>query len=259
MEQVLSTLNDRFFAIRDLSTKPDSFTSPGVHETVLELLKNEKTGRMLDAGAGEGDLTRRLIQMGFDVEACDLLPEQFKLANRECKKVDFNKALPYSNGSFDFIVCVEVIEHLRNPWHLISEFKRILKKKGKLIITTPNILSVLSRLRFLFTGEYANFIYDDLWKEIDNNTNLHGHINPITFVELEYILLKNGLRLEKIGSEYRSGKLPYTDSGLLNRCIAMVAYPFIKAFMRKHYGKNSLLNSDELLNGEILIVKAAKQ
>ncbi len=51
---------------------------------------------------------------------------------------DINNKLPFKNNEFDLIWCSEVIEHLINPTETISEFHRILKNNGKMIITTPN-------------------------------------------------------------------------------------------------------------------------
>jgi len=167
---------------RALSDEPKPDTAQGVHDTLHELLKNERPGKVLDAGAGEGALTRRLIQMTFGVEACDLNPERFKLTAKECRKVDLNEALPYSDESFDFVVCVETIEHLRDPWHAVSEFRRVLKKNGVLIITMPNILCIPSRLLFLFVGEYSYFSHKRLWEEaIDTYHKLDKHVNPPWF------------------------------------------------------------------------------
>ena len=56
----------------------------------------------------------------------------------ECIPVDINYKLPFKNNEFDLIWCSEVIEHLINPTETISEFHRILKNNGEMIITTPN-------------------------------------------------------------------------------------------------------------------------
>ncbi|MCG7848457.1 MAG: class I SAM-dependent methyltransferase, partial [ANME-2 cluster archaeon] len=108
------------------------------------MLDNEKKGRLLDAPAGEGALCKKLKNKEFDVYACDIDPSQFKLKDIECMKVDLNEPLPlpYQSSSFDYITCVEGLEHIENPWNVIREFSRVLKKGGKLIITTPNVASL---------------------------------------------------------------------------------------------------------------------
>jgi len=135
--------------------KPD--TVKNVHEVVLKLLENETVGKILDVGAGEGALALKLMLRGFDVEPCDLNTARFKIASVPCKEVDLNDGLPYLKDSFDFVACVEVIEHLHDPWIAASEFSRVLKKNGTLIITTPNIMTVASRRQFLLQGEFPHF------------------------------------------------------------------------------------------------------
>ena len=43
------------------------------------------------------------------------------------------------------VVAVEVIEHFENPWHFLREINRVLKKEGKLYLTTPNVHSLHQR------------------------------------------------------------------------------------------------------------------
>lgn len=234
-------------------SKPD--TAKNVHQTVLDLLKGDKPGKILDAAAGEGALTIALMQLGFSVEACDLNPNRFKIGNLKCRKIDLNKSLLYQDESFDFVVCVEVLEHLHDPWFVISEFNRVLKNHGKLIITTPNILSIYSRLLFFFYGDYHHFSNKELHKEPkDLYHELDKHINPISFPELTHILHRKDFCLEKIATNmYQNRELSHRY-----RLILMGAYPFIKVRMNRRYGPNSLLCSNELLFGDILILKAEK-
>jgi glycosyltransferase involved in cell wall biosynthesis/SAM-dependent methyltransferase len=50
---------------------------------------------------------------------------------------------PYSDASFDTVVCGELIEHLfQDPMYLMSEVNRILRNNGHLVLTTPNIASL---------------------------------------------------------------------------------------------------------------------
>jgi 2-polyprenyl-3-methyl-5-hydroxy-6-metoxy-1,4-benzoquinol methylase len=234
--------------------KPEPRTASNVHETVLRLLEYESRGRMLDAGTGEGALALRMIEMGFNVEACDLNTEMFKLQTIASKKVDLNKALPYPDNSFDFCVCVETIEHLHDAWHIISELNRVLKRNGKLIVTTPNIHSILSRLRFLFYGEHSFFTYKEFAeKPIDTYHGLDKHINPVSFPELEHILSENKMELEEVATNM------YVHQELsMKGLLAALTYPIIKTFMVVHFGRKTFLTRDELICGQILILKARK-
>jgi SAM-dependent methyltransferase len=225
-------------------------TAPGVHETVLSFLRCEEPGRILDAAAGEGALSKQLVQMGFNVEACDINPTQYKLTDIKCRRVDLNQPLPYPSEYFDSVVCVEAIEHLCDPWATLAEFKRILKRNGTLVITTPNILSITSRLCFLLWGEYAYFSYGErLWQV--SRDELGKHISPLNFWQLEYALVKNNMTLESIKANRPTPRK-------LSLIPALILGPLIRAVTRWHFKQeiSTLLNSDALFHGEILVLKA---
>lgn len=70
----------------------------------------------------------------------------------EFKTCDLNSEnIPWEDQTFDVIVCSEVIEHIFNTDHLVVELHRILKKDGILIISTPNLASLVNRI-FLLLG-----------------------------------------------------------------------------------------------------------
>lgn len=240
---------------------------PNLHKVVLRLLENEKRGKILDAPAGEGALCKELINSGFEVYACDIESSQFKLKNIECSKVDLNKRLPYEASSFDYVTCVEGIEHIENPWHLIREFSRILKKDGKLIITTPNINNLISRTLFLARGNFQYFSKSSL---------SGGHINPIFLPELKLILEKNSFNIkeitnEKEGFKRRKGERilyysAYFFYKILNIFLSFVerTHNFLNLILRKNKKLTSFdnfeyLSHKELLEGSNIIIKAVKK
>jgi len=64
---------------------------------------------------------------------------------------------PFPNSSFDVVLLCEVLEHLQNdPIRVLLEIKRVLKRRGRLILTTPNVARLENLLR-LTAGEN---IYD---------------------------------------------------------------------------------------------------
>jgi 2-polyprenyl-3-methyl-5-hydroxy-6-metoxy-1,4-benzoquinol methylase len=128
---------------------------PGLHEFILEYaIRNVKTqGRVLDLGAWSGAMAERLKNAGFQMVAADVQKEAFKapveFVQIDLNEPDFHKRL---SGDFDFITCIEVIEHLESPIGLLENIRSLLKTGGLALITTPNLQNVATRLKFLTAG-----------------------------------------------------------------------------------------------------------
>lgn len=159
-----------------------------LHCKFMEMMSG-KSGKVLDAGAGTGEISKALSDMGFGVTSCDIAPRYFKY--RKCAKVDLNSPMPFRSSFFDHVVCAEVIEHLENPHNLLREFNRVIKNGGTLVISTPNIANVFSRVKFLITGKF--FCFSD--KE-----RILGHLNPVAWWEMEDAFQMHGFRLDRRAS-----------------------------------------------------------
>lgn len=238
---------------------------PGVHEKVFLFLINEPRGKVLDAPAGSGALSRKLKNAGFNVIAADLNPDTFKATEVQFQKVDLNNDLPFPDNFFNYIVCVEGIEHLENPFHLLREFGRILRKGDKLIITTPNVLNIHYRLRYLFLG-YADWLYGRILKQTPSDTYqfLSQHINPIDFIKLKYILKENSFIIEGIFTNrnvlpYPGGKAHLKPFAILALFLSTILVKlFVKLFKYNDPVVRELMQK-EILFGETLILKARKE
>lgn len=68
-----------------------------------------------------------------------------------------NEDLPWNSQSFNGCMAIEVLEHLFDPVHALSELNRILLPKGKIVITVPNIGYYYYRYYHLFSGEVSDF------------------------------------------------------------------------------------------------------
>src|SRR5215204_2208832 len=119
-----------------------------IYDTVEKILESEARGRLLDVPAGEGALAVRLREMGFDVSCCDLYPQIFKVEGIDIKGGDLDREVPYQDGEFDQVICVEGLEHIENPANAIREFARVLKSGGSLVISVPNIMNIEERLKW---------------------------------------------------------------------------------------------------------------
>src|ERR1700694_5387778 len=101
-----------------------------VHDKVVSILQQLPRGKLLEVPAGEGALAASLDKIGFAVQGCDLYPEMFRLPNIEIRRGDLSGSLPYSDRTFEYVTCVEGLEHIENPQQAVREFARVLRLGG---------------------------------------------------------------------------------------------------------------------------------
>ncbi len=244
--------------------KPDMIkplAHEAVHTTVVRILEGLPPGTLLDVPAGEGALAVHLLRLGYDVRCCDLHPEIFKLREVEIKRGDLSQAQPYDDASFDYITCVEGLEHIENPHQAIREFGRLLRPRGQLILSIPNTLNIEERLKWLFYGYTSHFkpLSRDFLKSLDadliGREEVALHINPIAYPGLRHMLEKNGfeiLRLYRDKPKKNSwAYLPLVGSiRLLTR--------FQSAQRKRERWAVELQSNEVLLGGNTLIIHAVK-
>ena len=165
----------------------------GVHEKVADFInkKFDKDDKILILGAGAGAFDERIIDMGYsDITAIEFRSEIYKARGKVIER-DLNQ--DFSDladiGKFDCVVAIEIVEHLENHFHFIRNIEKLLKTGGMLYITTPNVESSLSRVKYFLTG------YLDLFSAKD--INVTGHINPI-FKHIFLYHLQNATTLNLI-------------------------------------------------------------
>jgi 2-polyprenyl-3-methyl-5-hydroxy-6-metoxy-1,4-benzoquinol methylase len=188
---------------------PMAMSRPGLHETVLKILKPLPRGQILDCPAGEGALAQDLVNEGFDVRCCDLYSELFRLDGVEIKRGDLAGTLPYSSESFDYITSLDGLEHIDSPPQAFREYRRLLKHGGHLIISVPNIMNIEERLKWLLFGYTSHFKPLSEQSKAKIHYDCAGmdeiavHANPIGYNELRYYLEKNGFEIQGV---YRDRK-----------------------------------------------------
>ena len=152
-------------------------------------------GDYLDVGAGNGELIDRVLREfpGVKPRACDYRGDLLAVEGVSVDVANLNTdALPYPDASFDLITCTEVIEHLEHYRAALREMARMLRPGGVLIVTTPNVLNLRSRVRYLLFGFFNMF--GPLRLEDDRHHSTHGHINPVGYFYLAHALSGAGFR-----------------------------------------------------------------
>jgi 2-polyprenyl-3-methyl-5-hydroxy-6-metoxy-1,4-benzoquinol methylase len=158
--------------------------------------------KLLDVGAGNGNLVIRAKQMGFDPFAFDVMSGHIERLSREhgipgaSAPSLHHAALP--EGSFDAATLWDVLEHLPAPSSVLAEIRRILKPGGILALKTPNYNWLILK---------ANLITRTLGKDAHKRTQLLSnfgvfapevHLYNFTPRTLALMLEKTGFSLIKI-------------------------------------------------------------
>jgi len=104
---------------------------------------NKPGAKVLDVGCGNGNNSRQLASLGFEVLGIDISNSTINEANRlntyanlkfECIAAEKLSIV----NKFDAIICCEVVEHIHQPAPVIQTLTNLLKKDGVLIVTVPN-------------------------------------------------------------------------------------------------------------------------
>jgi 2-polyprenyl-3-methyl-5-hydroxy-6-metoxy-1,4-benzoquinol methylase len=249
-------------APNDAGRAPVPIARPEIHETVARILGPFPRGKLLDVPAGEGALSARLSKAGFQVQACDLYPEIFMVRDIEVCRGDLSGTLPYADAEFQFITCLEGLEHIENPHQAIREFARLLAPGGHLVISVPNILNIEERVKWLLNGYTSHFkpisqehlrMRHEQWGEKEE---VVLHINPIAYTELRYILEKYGF---EVSGTYRDKPKPniwlYWPLAATIRLFSRLT----SERKRRERWTSELASDEVLLGGNTLVLHATKQ
>ena len=138
------------------------------------LLGVHSGARILDAGAGE--LRNRQYCSHLDYVSQDFCQYDSKgsVDGLHSSKWDTGGVdivsditqIPESDGSFDVILCTEVLEHVPDPIRVISEFSRLLKAEGMLILTAP-FASLVHMAPYYYCSGFSRYWYEE-------HLNAHG-------------------------------------------------------------------------------------
>jgi len=123
----------------------------GGHAKLLALVGSGK--RVLDVGCSSGYLARPLVERGCTVVGLERDPAAAEAARSVCADVLVGDvettALPFEPGSFDVVLCGDLVEHLRDPEAFLVRVRPLLRAGGLLVLSTPNVANWALRLSLL--------------------------------------------------------------------------------------------------------------
>ncbi len=204
--------------------KPSPYSS---HSLLLALLPAQGRGqRVLDVGCASGYMAeilaaRRYAVVGIDKPGAnsDSFPTTATLI-----PADLDSGLPPLTGTFQFVLCADVLEHLRDPSKLLREIRAYMAPGGKLLASLPNSGNLYFRLNVLM----GRFPQHD--RGLFDRTHLHFY-TWATWVDL---FSKSGFMIEGVRS---SGvpvglALPQLKDSLLVRMLECAAFWMARVWKR---------------------------
>jgi 2-polyprenyl-3-methyl-5-hydroxy-6-metoxy-1,4-benzoquinol methylase len=179
---------------------------------LLDILKAEKPGNIIDLGCGNGALVNKLLSLRFEAYGNNASEMGIEIArkthpNRFTRQNVDHKGLPkeFAHLSFDTIISTEVIEHLYDPRAFIDFCVNILKKNsngGQLILSTP-YHGYLKNLCLAVAGKWDSHA-NPLWDG--------GHIKLWSRATLTQLLEEKGFEIFNFKG---CGRLPYLWKSML--------------------------------------------
>ena len=180
--------------------RPPSRVSPRVryshrsrYEIVATLLSGVK-GSLLDVGARDRLLASYLRGSSLRYFSADM-------SEGHDYAIDLEAPIPVEDGTFDVVVCLDVLEHVEAIHAAFSELARI--TSDRLIVSLPNIAVLRTRLRFLFRGTLGGKYDFGTEHQGDRHRWVTTHKSITAFASA--LAARNGLTIETEVSELAHG------------------------------------------------------
>ncbi|OQX70738.1 hypothetical protein B6D52_03590 [Candidatus Parcubacteria bacterium 4484_255] len=192
MEEIENRIFKKFDELKDQKIVTEIIEdSDFMLKEVLSFLDASANQKIVDIGCGKGRFCRKLRDKGFNVTGVEPSKELIEIAIKNNKDIKFIQAsatnLPFRNNTFDFLICVEVLEHIPDTERAVKEMMRVLKEGGRFIIIDKNIFSL----------HFKYFIPTLLWKFFLEITNRWMYPKDFPFREKYFIPLRLNRLLKK--------------------------------------------------------------
>jgi SAM-dependent methyltransferase len=153
--QELSDLYAGYYHQENMS--PPEFVWNRLHEVLSSFRRYRETGKLLDVGYGAGTVLKVAHQQGWECWGQEVSPEPLRMGRERGWHVLEGDlcAIEVPRAEFDVVSITEVLEHLEHPVPYLRRAFEALRPGGLLYMTTPNGLSMTSRILGVRWSNYA--------------------------------------------------------------------------------------------------------
>lgn len=201
----------------------------------------KKTDIVLDLGSGNGQsaiksakYVKKVVGLEIDDELIEIARKSANIKNINFKKANLEEKLSLQSKSFEKVIFLDVLEHLRNRDQILEEIRRILKLKGLLLLGVPNSQSS--------------------WKKLQRSVGVNSFSDPDHKVEFSEKGIKN--LLKKHGFEIEEFSYAPADTPL--RGLIDVVGSFSLTLYKKisQIRKNAAMNCHHEASGFEIVARA---
>jgi ubiquinone/menaquinone biosynthesis C-methylase UbiE len=149
-------------------------------------------GAVLDVPAGGAVQSRALANLGYRVFSIDLFAPEKRVPDTSWICADANRALPFRDAAFDYVLSREGIEHLEDQMGFLRSCARVLRPGGMIVLTTPNMMHLAARASGFLTGQRN--LRRGLVNEIQtprgqkDGPPYHGHVFMLDYYRARYMM-----------------------------------------------------------------------
>lgn len=152
-------------------------------QNTIALLGNDEYGKLLEIGYGSGLLLPELKRhsetlYGVDMHGSDKSVQQTLDAEGVEAELTYGSILelPYESGTFDAVVCVSVLEHIKELDKAVSEIRRVLKPGGVAVLSFPTKNKITNSF-FRLVGYDPSELHPSSHRAIEESVMRHFHLD----------------------------------------------------------------------------------
>jgi 2-polyprenyl-3-methyl-5-hydroxy-6-metoxy-1,4-benzoquinol methylase len=151
-----------------------------------------QSNEVIELGCGDGNTLAWLKELGYarHTTGMELCAEPAAQARKKIDRViegDLQSALPQlEKESFDMVLCLDVLEHLNDPWTTVKQLYSLLRPGGSIVISVPNIRHYSVLLPLLWHGT---------WRYQDAGIMDKSHLRFFSRESAQEMLTQNGFNI----------------------------------------------------------------